>query len=610
MKLSKLYCNKDFHNISFITKKGGVNFIVGDSKGEKQHNLGKTKLGELLVASDLKGEKQHNLGKTKLGELLDFMLIKKVTKDFFFYTEMNKSKFTDHVFYLEILLNDGRYVTIKRSVAQPTKIAFKINDKISDEYILYNTFDVELPFDRAKNFLNELLHFNFCIENGENYRQLVNYSLRTQGDYDPKKKTIFQLSKFLKSKDEYWKPVLFNLLGFSGDILKQKYEIENKLKRESKDISTEEKKLNIKYEDIGAIREKIKDYELAKQNLSQELESFNFYTQDKELIYNLVGEIEQEIANLNTDLYNLEFDIKKLQDSIRNDFSFDLKKVETIFAEVNLYFPEQLSKNYQQLLNFNHQITQERNLLIRETLQEKEELYRQVNAKLIELNKKREEFRDLIQDTSLFKKYSTYQKKLINIEKELSGLQTQLTNIERIEKEKQCLDDIKQHELQKIVSDLKDIISNRDSNKLYMNIRKTFSDIVKDIFLDENASITVNLNSHNNVEFKSNSIGSSQADGNSYYKICCIAFDLAILINYRESSYFRFVYHDNAISDDDNGVKSRFIETICEIAEKYDIQYIFSAIKDNLPLTPNLSQHIVLELHDKDNSGKLFKMAF
>ena len=83
-----------------------------------------------------------------------------------------------------------------------------------------------------------------------------------------------------------------------------------------------------------------------------------------------------------------------------------------------------------------------------------------------------------------------------------------------------------------------------------------------------------------------------------------------ILINYRDKSHFRFVYHDDAIADYDPRLKPRLIEVIREICLLYDIQYIFSAIKGNLPPSENFDNDIILELHDKDDSGKLFKMSF
>ena len=118
MKLSKLYSNKPFHNLTFITHEGGLNVILGDAKGIQE------------------GSNSHSLGKSKLAEVLDFMLLKGANKSFFFYNkDENVKKFEGYEFYLEILLNSGRYLTIKRMVDPHSKISFKLNDTLSDDYM-------------------------------------------------------------------------------------------------------------------------------------------------------------------------------------------------------------------------------------------------------------------------------------------------------------------------------------------------------------------------------------------------------------------------------------------------------------------------------------------
>jgi uncharacterized protein YydD (DUF2326 family) len=593
MKLSKIYSNKPFHNTTFITEKGGLNAIIGDAKGKKE------------------GSNSHSLGKTKLGELLDFMLLKKADKAFFYNKDSSKEKFIGkgYDYYLEILLNSGKYLVIKRGVDNHTKISFLLNEASSQDYILYENFDRILTFDKAKEYLNDVLDFDFCKSNDENYRRLVNYSLRTQGDYDPSMNTIFQLKKFTKGQEKYWKPLLFSLLGFNGKILREKFDLEENIKEGTKTIKNQEKDFGIKSEDKDAIVGKIQNTEIDRENLYRELEKLNFYKQDKQIIQNLVGDIEDEIAELNTRLYSLEFDIKRLNESIRNEFAFDINKVKSIFEEVELYFPQQLSKSYEQLIEFNHQITQERNTQIRQTLLEKLQEEKEVNKRLLELNEKRGQFRDAIQDTSLFKKYALYQKKLIEVERELSKYQVQLANIEDIEKKKDKIGDKQKHELQEIKDKLKNIIDNTALCTLYMSIRKSFAEIVKKI-LNENALIKISPNSNYNIDFSPEFPNSAKDEGATYYKTLCVAFDLAILINYRNKSHFRFVYHDDVISGDDNGIKTRLIETVREICEKYDIQYIFSAVKDNIPPTIDLSKNIILELDDRIDENKLFKMSF
>jgi uncharacterized protein YydD (DUF2326 family) len=193
---------------------------------------------------------------------------------------------------------------------------------------------------------------------------------------------------------------------------------------------------------------------------------------------------------------------------------------------------------------------------------------------LIELNKQREQFVSLIQDTSLFKKYAVYQRKTIELEKNLSRLQAQLEAIEGIDINKNFIEDKQNNELQAVKSQLKSILDNTVKCTLYMNIRRTFSEIVKSI-LNENALITIKPNSNYNIDFYPEFPDSAKHDGATYYKILCVAFDLAVIINYRNESYFRFLYHDDIVAGDDNGVKSRLIEVVKNICQKHDIQYIF-----------------------------------
>lgn len=96
MKISKLYSNlaQKFNEIKFNE---GLNFIYGDVKHPKNHDLD-----------------SHNLGKTTLARLLDFMFLARKHKDHFLFK--NKGIFEGFIFFLELKLISGKYLTIiKRS---------------------------------------------------------------------------------------------------------------------------------------------------------------------------------------------------------------------------------------------------------------------------------------------------------------------------------------------------------------------------------------------------------------------------------------------------------------------------------------------------------------
>lgn len=64
------------------------------------------------------------------------------------------------------------------------------------------------------------------------------------------------------------------------------------------------------------------------------------------------------------------------------------------------------------------------------------------------------------------------------------------------------------------------------------------------------------------------------------------------------------------------GIKKRLLELIKELISTFDLQYILSIIKSDLPLDTNdnliyfSDQEIILKLYGKDESGTLFGFEF
>jgi uncharacterized protein YydD (DUF2326 family) len=622
MKISKLYCNQPFKNVLFNTEKGKLNVIIGDAHRKSNQ------------------KDSHNLGKTRLILLIDFMLLKGVDKKHFFLFTQRKEKgkklpvyddnkniqyvevesqeagqllFQSYEFYLEIQRNDGRYVTIKRSVASPTKISFKIQNIRNQEFILYKDFDyADIALDKAKSLLNDWLDFDFCKSTGENYRRVLNYSLRMQGDYDYQRNSIFQLGKFVTGKHREWKPLVFALLGFDQNLAKSKYELEDFIEKQKEFLKKQERASGIQPQDRDSLIGQIEVKEQSYKQWNKELEVFNFYQQDKTIIKDLVGKIETEIAQLNTQLYGIQYDINKLKQSIKNGFSFDLNRVQDLFEEVKVYFAPQLSKNYEQLVEFNKQITEERNTQIRVTLREKEQEQKYLNDKLLDLHQQKEQYLNLIQDTSLFKKYHTYQKNMFELIQDLSRLKNKLEVLDDAEMQKEVMNQTKGVELGEKIEKLKHIVSDTSKNERYRAIRMSFAEIVHKITFDE-AYISIRLNAQNNLEFDCKYSKSAKDEGNTYYKLLCIAFDLALHSYYSRESYFRFIYHDDAFANLDNSRRESLMETIRNITIKHPIQYIFSIIRDDMPnsvLFDWQADEVILTLDDKSDAGKLFYMSY
>jgi uncharacterized protein YydD (DUF2326 family) len=604
MKLSKLYCNNSqFKNITFNLN--GLNVIYAD------------------VITELSDRKNsHNLGKTKLAELIDYLLIKEIDKKSFLLRATEKTgklAFSDHVFYLEILLNSGHYLTIRRKISGSTKTSFSINEQTTDGYTPPLNWEYEnLGIGAAKKTLAEYLNFDFFKNKSYDYRKAINYCIRMQPDYED----VYRLSKFKGGKDIDWKPFMFDLLGFTGEILRQKYlndqkqeEIDSDIKKLKRDFSVDDTSRDEIIAQISLQEGKTKEAEVR-------IDQLNFYDQDKRLIEAGVDEIENNISELNTISYNLNFDINKLQTSIKNNFSFDISKVERVFNDAKLYFPSDLKKEYADLIEFNEELTKERNKLLKSTLLNKHKQLNEINTRLEELNNKKENLVSFLQDTNTFRRLKQYQKELAKLESELIQLKERLKIIDVIilkDKEKEKL----KKEIEGTITNIKDIYNHTEKNERYRFIRDLFSIYFRDV-MDEDAYISWSVNASNNVDFKPPVIktkdklskDTAKDEGRTYRKILCIAFDLAILVAYNKESYFRFVYHDDVLSQQDNGIKTRLLKLIHGILSKYDIQYILSVIKSDLPTDEDDSpiyfdkQYVISELNDKNESGTLFGFEF
>jgi len=603
MKLSKLYCNKEnFKNIRF---QSGLNVVYADVK---------TKIDD--------SKNSHNLGKTILIELIDFLLLKGIDnkKKHWLYSTKNdvgEGVFEEYVFYLEIYLNHGKYLTIRRSVERNRKIAFKLSEQSVEKFTSPSNWDEEdIAFSKAKELLSKYLAFDFFKDKPYDYRKAINYCLRRQGDYND----IYKVSKF-SGKHVYWKPFMFDLLGFNGRLIEEKYEIDTeieKFKTFAENLKKEFRVTEKRDEIVAQIQIKEKEINEA----TQQVDRFNFYESDKSLIRNGIEDVETKISHLNSAAYNLEFSIDKLQKSIKNKFAFDIESVNKVFEETKIFFPEQLKKDYKELIQFNQELTTERNKLLKKTINQKQVELRQTRGELKVLNDKKEDLMSFLQDTETFKKFKEYQKSLIVIEKELMTLQQKLGVIDKIIAREEKNEE-REEELKEVLKLLKEENNNTANNESYTNIRNYFSDYYKKI-LDETAYISWEINTLNNVDFNSPKVTSktdtnrdtAQGKGYTYKKLLCVAFDLAILTSYNTQSFYRFVYHDDVLANQDNGVKHRLVKLIRDLLELYDLQYILTVIKDDLP-TDNDDIPIrfeeneeVLKLHDKDDSGTLFGFKF
>ena len=583
MKISKIYSNKNFKNIEFNEN---FNAIVA------------------FIESDKK-EDTHNLGKTSLIRVIDFLLLSSFDKN----TDklLGNDIFIGQEFYGELKLNSGKYLLIKRSINTPTKISFKLNDSKLNDFELDIDWDEELTLKKAKARLNDYLDFNI-LPNWD-YRKSITYFLRSQQDY----LDVFKLNKF-KGKHKDWKPFVFDLLGFDGKLILEKLEIEEEidtLKGKVKTLKLEAQIDTSEKDRLEGLLE-IKKNELFE--VRKLIDRFNFFKEDIQTNKELVEQIDVQLQAFNTDRYRISYEINKIESSLSDIIDdIDNKTISDLFEEVNLYYPQQLKKEYNDLISFQKSLTIERKKYLLETLTELKGEYSDLNSKIRVIENQKGELLSLLTQKDSYQKFKEYQKKTVSLEVE----------VERIDDKIQAIDnsliienDIaeKKESITNYILALKDALSERK----HSNINKIFNSIIKEI-LDTNALISLKLNNHGNIEFnadyqnKVDFLNTSESQGTTYKKLLCVAFDLSLLVNFSDKSFYKFVYHDGVLEGLDDRIKIRYIKLVKELCEKYDLQYIVTLIDSDLPKNmPNLIEEndICLRLNDKDNNGKLFLNSF
>lgn len=588
MKLSKIYGNKTFKSIELNDK---FNVIIGKITDKSKHE-----------------KDTHNLGKSLLISVIDFILLKGFDrrKDF-----LGKNVFKGWVFFGEFLLNDGNYLLIRRGVDVPSKISFKLNRFKLEGFQKDLDWDEEdLPFDKAKKKLNDYLNFDL-LENWT-YRKTITYFLRSQQDFQD----VFKLNKF-KGKDKDWKPMVFDLLGFDGKILQEKAELEEKENDLEKQLSILKSEAHIDTSEKDKVQGLLDIKRDEHQKTEKRIDKFNFYEKDQEINQHLIEDIDTRIQILNSERYNASYEIEKIEKSLSiGAEEINIDELKKIYEEVKIYFPSEIIKTYEQLLEFNKSLTDERKKYLNENLDSVQTNLKDVSKKLRDLEQRKEELLEYLTDKDSYEKFKKNQKQLANLEAEILHLEDKLIAIDNASLIENQIKEIK-HALEEKTIEIKKQIDLRK----HTEIRKTFNTIISSV-LDVPAIISISQNKQGNVEFQANIQNPKNLEitaedfGTTYRKLLCIAFDLSVLIHYSSRSFFRFVYHDGALEALDDRKKIKFLNTVRRICRDFDLQYILTLIDSDLPknemneiiLFPG--KEIALELDDMDESGKLFGISF
>lgn len=595
MKLSRLYSNQPerFEPVDFVPS---LNVVVAE-----------------IRLPENRDKDTHNLGKTTLGRLLDFAFLAKRDSKFFLFKHLDL--FKDFVFFLEVELVDGSYLTIRRGVEEATKVSFKKHQASHQDFTTLpaSGWDhLDMPFDRAKELLDGLLDWRMLKP--WSYRKGLGYLLRSQDDF----RDVFHLRKFASTHAD-WKPFLAHILGFDAQLITLHYKKEDELAKKQSKAQTIKNELGGSIEDIS----KIEGILLLKQKEAEKkqklLDAFDFRAQDKDQTKQLVDDINERIAVLNSERYSLNQNRKKILASLEEDqILFNPDEAQRLFEEAGVLFQGQIKKDFQQLIAFNRAITDERRVYLQEDRAEIESELKRVNAELNILGKRRSDILSFLSGTDVFSKYKQVSDEMVTLRADIASLEQQRGFL---------------HRLQELRTDIRGLVEERgnlqtqieanvekqnsDKTSLFSAIRLFFSEIVEDV-VDRKALLSVSPNKDGHLEFRAEILDESgnatSADmGHTYRKLLCIAFDMAVLRAHLDDHFPRFVYHDGVFESLDDRKKENLLTVIRRYSE-LGIQAIITLIDSDLPARTEGENsvfdesEIVLRLHDESDQGRLFKM--
>ncbi|MGA2395845.1 MAG: DUF2326 domain-containing protein, partial [Candidatus Lustribacter sp.] len=523
--------------------------------------------------------------------------------------------FKRFVFYLEIEVSQGSYITIRRNVEEASKIALKTHRERRSDFsqLVRSEWDhFDVPLKRARELLDS--HLDLSAVRPWDYRKGLGYLLRSQEDY----LDVFQLRKFT-GPHKYWKPYLAQLLGFDAEIVSRQYENEEQLAATERTIETLRQELGEASVDAGKVSGMLllKQRELDdKQRL---LDAFDFERQDTLYTKDVVDNIDEEIALLNARRYSLNVNRKKVIGSLdAGEIRFDTDEAAKLFREANVFFEGQIRRDFDQLIAFNKAITEERRQYLQAELEEIDAELTTIEKGLGSLGGRRSEMLSFLSETDSFAKYKQFSRDVISLRVEVESLERQREFLHRqqelrskmraLNEEKNVIQDSLERSLQDQES---------DARSLFSKTRLNFSEIVESV-IDRKAVLYVEINSAGHLDFKADILGegggATSADkGHSYRKLLCIAFDLAILRAHLDQKFPRFVFHDGVFESLDDRKKAKLMDVMRQYSAM-GIQQVITSIDSDVPDAlgsphPFFSDlELVVRLHDEGDDGRLFRM--
>lgn len=568
MQLIRLSANKNsFRTVEF--NKTGLSFIVAKQKHPGESDRGKT---------------YNGVGKSLLIVIIHFCLgaDKKHYKTF-------SEKLPNWTFTLEFQIG-GQIFSASRRTNETGNIV--LNNK---------------PLSVAK-FNEKLQSLCFDIPEGIShlsFRSLLPFFIR------PRKESYVSFNAPGKTGSEYQKQIYNSfLLGLDVHLAQEKY----KIRKEQERI----KKLTMNFQKDDLLKEFFtgdKDITLAMPELNEQINKIENdlnkfeVAEDYYETKSKADDIERILAETKNDGTLLENQIKNIEESLKISPDLGRKTIESAYQEVQIIFPDKISKTIDQLEKFYRQLIKNRT---HKLLLHKQSLLQKWDRNKVSASELETELNSQLQYLGAHQALDVF----IKVNEKLTHLKSKRNSLQKYS---QLIDEYDNKSLtvsENLLAATKRTAEYlKNMSEIIDSIREYFRKLAKNFYPDVASGITItNNDGENQIRYNIDAkIEADASDGINNVKIFC--YDMSILFMGFGHS-IKFLFHDSRIFDGiDERQKAELFRIVYNSFNNSSKQYIASVNQNQLEeIRKHLShdefekiieRNTILTLTDDADSEKL-----
>lgn len=568
-----IYSNKpSFKRVQFDK---GLNIVVA----ERQENSERTKT-------------VNSRGKSTLISIINFCLGSNVSGSALHADELMEWSFT-----IDITLLNER-VRAKRNIRNSNRILL---DRKAENWPIMPELDKKtntffLPLDKWKQLLGLSL-FDITQTNNISVRSMMSYFIRS-------------------GNEAYSKPLKF--FAHQADNATHIYSaffvgLDPRYASQWIDLDKKEKALKVLNDAIKmGVHETQGELEARKVELEEKFEkSRNILSNFK--VHEKYKDIQVEANQLTTDIHNLTNQnilenqkLRHYETSITKEKAPEKTKLEKIYKEIGLIFPDNVKKTLEEANLFHEKIVSNRKsflnaeiVRIKNSIENREQIIKNCTIK-------RSECMEILNTHGALEEYSRLQEQHSKITKKLEDIKT---TIEEIKDKNIKRKNIKSNKLE---LDKKATIDYEEKRNLWEQSIKLFNETAK-VLYGTSGEFVIDI-SDKGYKFNVD-IPGGRGSGIGKMKIFC--YDLMVICMQQIlKRNIDFLIHDSLIYEGvDERQVAHAIEQAARKSKEFGFQYIMAINSDIIPYDDfsdefKFDEHIKLRLTDEDESGSLLGIRY